>query len=212
MPVPERLRPRRAHWPYRSRHKYRARIGGARRAPYLDLRGGASAAGAEEAIGRGGGGLGGGGADGVGAAVAHLVGAAVTHRRRASPPSVSRSPAGRGEISDTGGEGARGDGGVAASSQRASGVVETTRRLGPSLTRRRCTVRGRAGWGRARVTGRNLRLCPWTAERGLTLAPYRCLLFDCCVGHSGGVWRGGFVRREHEKVCFEVKRCHTKLF
>lgn len=58
------------------------------RAPYLDLRGRAGAAGAEEAVGRGGGSLdgGGGGADGVAAGtVTNLVGAAVPHGARLLP-------------------------------------------------------------------------------------------------------------------------------
>jgi hypothetical protein len=50
-------------------------------APYLDLRGGAGAFGAEEAVGRG-------GANGVGAGVPRLVGAAVPHH--AAHPSVAR--------------------------------------------------------------------------------------------------------------------------
>jgi len=85
--------------------------------------------------------------------MAHLVGAAVPHSRRDRPP-VSRSPARRvrSQISD-GRE--RVGMGVAASSQsqqRASGVVETTRRLGPNP--RRSTVRaesqrqGGAGTGK----------------------------------------------------------------
>ena len=159
------------HWPTAG-GRSTERAGIARWAPYLDLRGRAGAAGAEEAIGRGGGGLGGfggGGADGVGAAVARLVGAAVTHRRRGSPsPSAAR----RRDLKYRRGRERVGTG-VAASSQRTAeqvGVVETTRRLGPTAgsARRepeRERVReemGRAGPGSG--NGRNLRLCPWTAE------------------------------------------------
>ena len=144
------------HWPTAG-GRSTERAGIARWAPYLDLRGRAGAAGAEEAIGRGGGGLGGfggGGADGVGAAVARLVGAAVTHRRRGSPsPSAAR----RRDLKYRRGRERVGTG-VAASSQRTASKWSR----GDDTETWRCAQRARegesqggdgAGRGRARGTG-----------------------------------------------------------
>jgi hypothetical protein len=145
-PRPRRVPPRPTGPTARDRSTEPRRL--ARWGPYLDLRGRAGAAGAEEAIGRRGGGLGGlggGGADGVGAAVARFVGAAVPHRRRDSTPtSAARRRGGRDLRYRKEGRERVGVGVAAASSQRrraASGVVETTRQGDLDPTQRSSTVR-----------------------------------------------------------------------